>query len=106
MEDTGWWRGSNLYLAEADLVILDEGQGGCVAFRLNPVRFDDQASRCPERLEKLTNEEVSGGNTNAKSDVYSGMRYLGRFNEALDKGAPVELLTQEEAPEIRLPAPI
>lgn len=27
LSDTGWWRGSNLYLTDTGLMVLDEGQG-------------------------------------------------------------------------------
>lgn len=105
-EDTGWWRGSNLYLAEAGLFVLDEGQDGCIAFRLDPVRFDDKAARCHKRRQTLTNEKISGRDDNTRSYVYPGMRYLGRFAETLDDSARVEFISAGEAPEIRLPDPL
>lgn len=105
-EDTGWWRGSNLYLAEAGLFVLDEGQAGCIAFRLDPVRFDDEAARCRARRQLLTTEEASGKDDNTRSFVYPGMRYLGRFAETLDDRARVEFISAGEAPEVRLPDPL
>lgn len=105
-EDTGWWRGSNLYLAKTGLFVLDEGQGGCIAFRLDPVRFDDAAARCHKRRARLTEANISDGNGSARSDVYPGMRYLGRFAEVFDGPARVAFISAGEAPEIRLPDPL
>ena len=105
-EDTGWWRGSNLYLAEAGLFVLDEGQTGCIAFRLDPMRFDDKAARCHQRRQMLTNEETSERDDNTVSFVYPGMRYLGRFAETTDGRARVEFISAGEAPEIKLPDPL
>ncbi|KXF90307.1 hypothetical protein AT574_12085 [Phaeobacter inhibens] len=105
-EDTGWWRGSNLYLAEAGLFVLDEGQNGCIAFRLDPLRFGDKAARCHKRRQTLANKEISGRDDNTRSYVYPGMRYLGRFAETLDDRARVEFISAEETPEIRLPDPL
>lgn len=53
----------------------------------------------------LSNEEISGRDGSIRSDVYPGMRYLGRFNETVDDGARVEFISAGEAPEISLPAP-
>lgn len=104
-EDTGWWRGSNLYLATAGVFVLDEGQNGCIAFRLDPVRFDDAAARCRKRTARLARADASGKNDSSKSEVYPEMLYLGRFAEVLADPVPVEFIAVSEAPEIRLPDP-
>lgn len=104
-EDTGWWRGSNLYLAEAGLYVLDEGQMGCIAFRLNPVRFERTAARYCKRSDTLTNKDA-GRNDKTRSAVYPGMRYLGRFVENRRNHLRVAFISAGKAPEIKLPDPL
>lgn len=36
-EDTGWWRGTNLYRHTSGAYVLDEGQGGCIEIRTEPL---------------------------------------------------------------------
>ncbi|MQY41561.1 hypothetical protein GG681_02830 [Epibacterium sp. SM1969] len=90
--DTGWWRGSNLYRA-GDLYILDEGQNGCIAFRLSPLEFDDAAAKCSERRAAVAEPK------------YEGLTYLGTFSEINDGATHLAYQTADEAPERRLPDP-
>ncbi|WP_299937528.1 hypothetical protein [uncultured Pelagimonas sp.] len=104
--DTGWWRGSNLYLAEAGLFVLDEGQNGCIAFRLAPVRFDDAAAQCRKRRATLTEGDRAGETDTDQSYIYPSMRYVGRFDEVLGDRARIVFLPTDGTPEIRLPDPL
>ncbi len=41
-EDTGWWRGSNLYLHASGVYVLHEGQAGCILLPTRPLTADDE----------------------------------------------------------------
>ena len=43
-EDTGWWRGSHLYLHSSGTYVVHEGQNGCFGFTLDPVSFEVRTS--------------------------------------------------------------
>jgi hypothetical protein len=78
-EDTGWWRGSQLYRRPDGALVLDEGQAGCIL-------LSDVAgpTGCP---------------------VATGCTYRGRFDERTARdGNRVMFQGPEDAPEIDLPA--
>lgn len=76
--DTGWWRGSQLYRRDDGVLVLDEGQAGCLV--LPPSGGPDG---CPRQ---------------------DGWDYLGRFEESgSDHPERVRFLRAGEAEEIDLP---
>lgn len=95
-EDTGWWRGSNLYLHDTGVYVMHEGQAGCVTFTMSPPKI----IRAPE----ISCEKV-GGQTGGEgqSRFYRGMRYLGQFIETAREDVAVRFIDANEAPEPELP---
>ncbi len=84
-EDTGWWRGSHLYLHGSGTYVVHEGQAGCFGFTVKPASFD---FRTPISCAKMrdTAEGLSAGKTESSgypaSRYYVGLFYVGRFVEA------------------------
>lgn len=105
IQDTGWWRGSQLYSTEDGLYILDEGQGGCLAFRLDPLEFDDRAAKCATRRSAAPVRMTSNAPERLASHVYPGLVYLGRFSEIHGDHAGLEFFIADTTPEITLPTP-
>jgi len=94
LSDTGWWRGSNLYLTDTGLMVLDEGQGGCLAVSLTPLHETRASGICD-----LLPLSASGENA-------PPLTYLGRFDEAPGTPSPILFLPAETTPERTLPDPI
>lgn len=73
-EDTGWWRGSNLYQHVSGTYILHEGQSGCISFTIEPLMFvDTPESACIKTLVSVPDS------SNHSSLYYQNMLYLGHF---------------------------
>ncbi|MGP1357368.1 hypothetical protein [Roseicyclus sp.] len=78
LEDTGWWRGSQLYRRPDGALVLDEGQAGCVL--------------------------LSGAERPAGCPVATEWDYLGRFGErGRGEGGRAVFLSPTDAAEIDLP---
>lgn len=106
-DDTGWWRGSNLYLWKADVYVLHEGQAGCVQFRIDPAALlAEQRDVCDKM--KVGANEISSKRQDTMSSGppsrhYPGLIYLGRFVEGSNKRSPLRFIGADEAPETELP---
>ncbi|WP_152912609.1 hypothetical protein [Candidatus Rhodobacter oscarellae] len=84
VEDTGWWRGSHLYLHSSGTYVVHEGQNGCIGFTLEPVSFDVRTSISCTKMAGTAirlaadNPELNGY---PASRYYVGLFYIGRFIE-------------------------
>jgi hypothetical protein len=87
-EDTGWWRGSNLYRYKSGIYVIDEGQAGCFGFMVEPLSFDVQ-----ENISCKQNADFT---------------YLGAFVETPNApdGAKISFVSADEEPEVELPDPL
>lgn len=98
-EDTGWWRGSHLYLHTSGSYVVHEGQNGCFGFTLEPVSFDVPTTiSCAKMADtaiglSANSPELSGY---PASRYYDGLFYIGRFVEAAR--APELRDTRDETP--------
>ena len=106
-DDTGWWRGSNLYLWKAGVYVLHEGQGGCVQFRIDPPVFpagqSDVCDRNRAGADDMSSMRHGPMSFGPVSRFYPGLIYLGRFAEGSDKRSPLRFIGADEAPEMELP---
>ncbi|MDQ2088974.1 hypothetical protein [Marimonas arenosa] len=113
-EDTGWWRGSNLYLHSSGTYVVHEGQNGCFGFTLEPVSFDVRTSiscvKVPGNALSLS-DEGPALNGYPASNYYVDLFYIGRFVEAgripelreTRAEAPIVFQTYEQHAEPELP---
>ncbi|MFV0475647.1 MAG: hypothetical protein ACK5MQ_15790 [Pikeienuella sp.] len=101
VDDTGWWRGSNLYLHGSGVFVLHEGQAGCIAFRPVPAAFVAAPEGACEKTAPPARAGRAGGPP--PSRFYAGLDYLGRFAETQDKEAPIRFIPAAEEPEPELP---
>ena len=77
-EDTGWWRGSHLYLHSSGAYVVHEGQNGCFAFTLMPIAFDPPTPiPCDKARQPGAGDNVDFGGYPA-SKFYDGLFYVGR----------------------------
>jgi len=84
-EDTGWWRGSHLYLHSSGTYVVHEGQNGCFDFTLEPVSFDARVSiSCAKMADKAARLSADSPELDGypASRYYVGLFYIGRFVEA------------------------
>ena len=98
-QDTGWWRGSNLYVHTSGVYVIHEGQTGCFAFTTEPTEFVDVPNGvCTKR--NLVNHDAEHG-----SRFYQGLIYLGHFHETFrdPEGVRIRFLDSSQIPEIELP---
>ena len=83
--DTGWWRGSHLYLHSSGTYVVHEGQNGCFGFTLEPVSFDARISiSCAKMADTVAQLSADSPELNGypASRYYAGLFYVGRFVEA------------------------
>jgi len=113
-EDTGWWRGSHLYLHSSGTYVVHEGQNGCFGFTLEPVSFDARVSiSCAKMADTAIRLSADSPELNGypTSRYYVGLFYIGRFVEAdqipelRDTRAetPIVFQTHEQQAEPELP---
>lgn len=84
-EDTGWWRGSHLYLHSSGAYVVHEEQVGCFEFTLKPVSFDARTSMSFAKMADAAIRLSAGShelNGYPASRHYVGLFYIGRFVEA------------------------
>jgi hypothetical protein len=106
-EDTGWWRGSNLYVHTSGVYVLHEGQAGCIVFATKPLAFvTDQAISC-DRIEPVMISDETGlpdvraGGTTSR--FYRDLRYIGHFAETPRDDEKIRFISADEQPEVELP---
>lgn len=98
-EDTGWWRGSHLYLHASGTYVVHEGQIGCFGFTLEPVSFGVRTSISCSKLADTAIRLLADSpelNGYPASRYYVGLYYIGRFVEA--GGVPELQDTRAETP--------
>ena len=100
-EDTGWWRGSNLYRHTSGAYVIHEGQNGCFSFTVDPLEFADTPSGVCEKSE--TTDQIGDG-----SRYYPELTYLGQFHETYrdEDGIRLRFLAPQDMPEVELPDPL
>lgn len=98
-EDTGWWRGSHLYLHKSGAYVIHEGQAGCFGFEVEPLSFDVRERISCEK--NMANQQREDG----ASLYYSDLIYLGVFVETPNsvEGSPIRYIPAAEKPEAELP---
>ncbi len=98
-EDTGWWRGSNLYIHESGTYVVHEGQAGCFAFTTEPTEFVSVPEGACEKRHSPGRGESQG------SRYYENLTYIGHFQETYRdaEGLRIRFLDATSAPEVELP---
>lgn len=98
-EDTGWWRGSNLYVHNSGTYVINEGQSGCFAFTIEPTEFVKVPDGSCTKRSSLELDEDHG------SQYYRDLTYLGHFQETYRdaEGVRLRYLDENQAPEVELP---
>lgn len=98
-EDTGWWRGSNLYRHKSGAYVIDEGEIGCFGFTVKPLSFDVPTSILCDK--HVVAQKVQGD----ASRFYVDLMYLGTFIETPNAAddAPISFVPAAEMAEIALP---
>lgn len=106
-EDTGWWRGSNLYRHSSGVYVLHEGQAGCVLFRVSPPELvDDSQISCGKIHHATDDDTVQDGNASAgfpASKFYSDFQYIGTFMETPQGQEAITFFGADERSEPELP---
>jgi hypothetical protein len=107
LEDTGWWRGSNLYRHESGAYVLHEGQAGCLVFTISPVAVLSRAGIPCEKQAPLLTLSDTGSNANLTgspaSRFYPDFSYIGSFLETTGGETAIKFLNHDEQPEVELP---
>lgn len=98
MGDTGWWRGSNLYLHTSGSYVLHEGQGWCFGVSLEPLEFHQTDASCVKG--DITTSTLEG-----HSAYYSNLIYLGHFYETRrdEEGVRIRYSEAGQTSEVELP---
>lgn len=103
-DDTGWWRGSNLYRSRSGAYVLDESQAGCKAFMIDPPSFLVSAGALCDRSPGVPVTVPKFDST--KSKTYPALYYLGRFVEVRGGKRGVRFHIATEEAERMLPSPL
>lgn len=103
-EDTGWWRGSNLYVDRTGTYVLDEGQMGCLGFTASPLaRVREAVTACDKIDDVADGAAHSGIAARPDSRFYRNLRYIGRFEETPDAQQAISFTGADKQPEAELP---
>jgi hypothetical protein len=106
-EDTGWWRGSNLYRHSSGVYVLHEGQAGCVLFRVSPPALARDTEISCDKTDYTTDDDpVQVGNSLAgfpASKFYSDFQYIGTFMETPQGQEAISFFGADEQAEAQLP---
>lgn len=107
LDDTGWWRGSNLYRHESGAYVLHEGQAGCIVFTTSPVALSARSDISCEKYETTlihgSSEEGQDLADEPKSKFYPDFVYIGSFVEMTGGEVTIRFLRHDEKPEAELP---
>lgn len=107
LSDTGWWRGSSLYIHKSGAYVLNEGQGGCVVFQTSPLQILKDHSNLCDRM-AVASEQSGLSFTSircTRSRHYSDLCFLGLFFEAEDLANVMEFNWSDAQREPLLPTP-
>lgn len=98
-EDTGWWRGTNLYLHSSGTYVVHEGQNGCFAFTTEPTEFVRVPSGVCTKRSSLRRDGDQG------SHYYRDLTFLGHFQETYRdaEGVRLRYIDSSRTPEVELP---
>jgi hypothetical protein len=106
-EDTGWWRGSNLYRHSSGVYVLHEGQAGCVLFRVSPPELvRDAAISCDKTEQTVEDDTVQAYNSLRgfpASRFYTDFQYIGTFAETPQGQEAISFIGADKQPEPELP---
>ncbi len=113
-EDTGWWRGSNLYVLPSGIYVLPsgiyvlhEGQAGCFALDvLSPTPGLSTDADCANATPLSGNRGPAPDGTwpdFPPSVFHQGLRYVGQFVETPGADAAISFIPFDRQPEPRLP---
>lgn len=106
-EDTGWWRGSNLYRHRSGVYILHEGQAGCIIFTVSPPALvTDPAISCHKTEQASNGGAAQEGNSSQEYPVslfYTDFKYIGRFVETPLERQATGFIGADKQPEAELP---
>ena len=84
-EDTGWWRGSNLYLHKSGIYILHEGQAGCMELTVLSPQLDSYPEiSCEKSIAELDGSAFGGNDALQRfppSKFYKDFMFIGHFME-------------------------
>ncbi|PHO02651.1 hypothetical protein CSC82_19265 [Rhodobacteraceae bacterium 4F10] len=107
LSDTGWWRGSSLYLHRSGLYVLNEGQGGCVVFQASPPQilhgYSHLCNKTPIDTERSGLNFSSDGCTPSRH--YTDLCFLGLFFEAQGAEDTLQFNWSDTQGEPLLPTP-
>lgn len=107
--DTGWWRGSNLYLHSSGSFILHEGQAGCLVFDALPsMNRPKPVVTCKKTVGKprpwpSVDKLPQGAMPSA---LFDDLAYLGHFAEGGGEDPPLRFIPAADGPEPELPDPL
>ena len=102
-EDTGWWRGSHLYLSGEHLYVLHEGQIGCRMFTfLERPRFLRSSGHSCRKDPSLAARPLPETARFPASRYYEGLRYIGRFEEGRGDQPRIRFVPASKGPEPEL----
>jgi hypothetical protein len=98
-EDTGWWRGSNLYLHNSGTYVVNEGQSGCFAFTVEPTEFVKVPDGSCMKRSFLELDRDQG------SKLSKDLIYIGRFQETYRdaEGVRLRYFDASQSSEVELP---
>ncbi len=106
-EDTGWWRGSNLYLHASGVYVLHEGQAGCILLPTRPLTADDEPDISCDRASPATVAQPPDGQAASAgfppSLFYRDLFYVGHFAETPDAEEAITFMSFDQQPEPDLP---
>lgn len=110
LDDTGWWRGSNLYLHLSGHYILHEGQAGCIVLDATGSDSVDTSEISCERSSRATEDalgDAAGGSVQFEpSRLYDDFLYIGHFGETRGDGPSIRFMPAKDLPERELPDPL
>jgi hypothetical protein len=106
-EDTGWWRGSNLYRHSSGIYVLHEGQAGCILFRVSPPELvRDSSISCDKTVQTANDDTVQAGNSLRgfpASKFYTDFQFIGTFMETPKGKELITFFGADEQSEAELP---
>lgn len=106
-EDTGWWRGSNLYRHSSGIYVLHEGKAGCALIRVSsPALVPDAEISCDETDHTTDDDTVQAGSSLEgfpASKFYPDFQYIGTFVETPQGQEAISFFGAGEQAEAELP---
>jgi hypothetical protein len=101
-EDTGWWRGSNLYVHASGAYVLHEGQAGCIV--LTPGADAEPDINCDAAIPAAELIDADGATSGfPPSRFYRDLMYVGHFVETPDAEDAISFIPSDRQPEPQLP---